>query len=159
MLSGFKNFYSKSVDLIKQVQDQVAVKGQASTPVPTVAPEDTHPGFHLVDRWLPAPRTRAYNSSSARVRTDKLYGMRRATIQADYSGVICFGPWCMHEQVRAQVGRGPPECGRSVEQGFGESQPAPVFPLLLVPLAALFLGNFSARYGARVRVCRPRMQT
>lgn len=69
MLSGFKNFYSKSVDLIKQVQDQVAVKGQASTPVPTVAPEDTHPGFHLVDRWSPAPphacvqfvlRTRAY---------------------------------------------------------------------------------------------------
>ena len=49
MLSGFKNFYSKSVDLLKQVQDQVAVKGQAG-PAPTVAPEDTHPGFHLVER-------------------------------------------------------------------------------------------------------------
>ena len=58
MLSGFKNFYSKSVDLIKQVQDQVAVKGQASAPVPTVAPEDTHPGFHLVDRWPHAPPCR-----------------------------------------------------------------------------------------------------
>jgi hypothetical protein len=49
MLSGFKNLYSKSVDLIKQVQDQVAV-GQPSAPVPTIAPEKTHPGYHLVDR-------------------------------------------------------------------------------------------------------------
>ena len=42
-LSGFKNLYSKSVDLIKQVQDsvEVKVKGQGA-PAPTVAPHDSH---------------------------------------------------------------------------------------------------------------------
>jgi len=49
MLSGFKNLYSKSVDLIKQVQDQVVVKSQPAA-VPNIAPDKTHPGFHLVDR-------------------------------------------------------------------------------------------------------------
>lgn len=51
MLSGFKNLYSKSVDLIKQVQDQVVVKSQPGAAVPNIAPEKTHPGFHLVDRF------------------------------------------------------------------------------------------------------------
>ena len=51
MLSGFKNLYSKSVDLIKQVQDQVVVKSQPGAAVPNIAPEKTHPGFHLVERF------------------------------------------------------------------------------------------------------------
>jgi hypothetical protein len=50
MLSGFKSFYSKSVDLLKQVQDTVVVGKPSGPAVPTVEPEDTHPGFHLVDR-------------------------------------------------------------------------------------------------------------
>ena len=38
-----------SDDLIKQVQDQVVVKSQPAA-VPNIAPDKTHPGFHLVDR-------------------------------------------------------------------------------------------------------------
>ena len=51
-LSGFKNLYSKSVDLIKQVQDsvEVKVKGQGA-PAPTVAPHDSHPGYYLVENY------------------------------------------------------------------------------------------------------------
>ena len=59
MLSGFKSFYSKSVDLLKQVQDTVVVGKPGGPAAPTVEPKDTHPGFHLVDRCRrAAPRTR-----------------------------------------------------------------------------------------------------
>ena len=52
MFSGFKNFYSKSVDLIKQAESSFSSKGQSAA-VPTIAPEKTHPGYYLVERCCP----------------------------------------------------------------------------------------------------------
>ena len=110
MLSGFKSFYSKSVDLIKQVQDTVVVgKGQPGGPAPTVEPEDTHPGFHLVDRWRRAACA-AYGLAACRERCRSAPSVFRD---------------CSHgaplEQVRADVGGGGAERLGPVEKSRGES--------------------------------------